>query len=415
MFDFRRESPYPMVPVDEAQRIIAANTSPLAVETIGSLDAEGRVLAEDVHAPEAIPDVPKATVDGYAVRADDGQAERCILTEVLTAGAASEHTLEAGTAVRIMTGAHLPNGADAVVMVEQTDEQDGMLWVEQPVRYGDNIRCVGDDVAQGECVVPQGMVLGAAEIGLLAMLGINRVSVYRRPCVAVLATGDELVEPYAPREAGKVRDSNRYALLAAVREAGCEAVSLGMVRDDVQKQRLALLDGIEQADMLITSGGVSMGTRDLIKPLLAKLGTVHFGRVLFKPGKPTTFATVQEKLVFGLPGFPASSLVAFEVFVRPALRRLQGDAHPHRPRVRVTLDEAIQPSQHRPEYQRVTLRWQGSRLVARSTGPQTSSRLLSLRSANGLLIVPAGERTYQAGDTLEALLIGRVLNEEDTA
>jgi molybdopterin molybdotransferase len=276
------------------------------------------------------------------------------------------------------------------------------------VTPGANIRTIGEDIAAEECVLAPGTVLGAAQIGLLAMLGCTQVKVYRRPRVGVLATGDELVEPDQQPARGGVRDSNRYALLVAVREAGCEALSLGIARDDMQVQRLTLLSGIEKADMVITSGGISMGTRDLIKPLLARLGTVHFGRVMFKPGKPTTFATVQGKPVFGLAGFPASSLVSFEVFVRPALRRMQGDANPERPHVRVRLEEAIHPSQTRPEYQRVVVRAQNGDLLARSTGSQLSSRLLSLRSANALLLVPPGEQTYAAGDTLEAILTGPI-------
>jgi molybdopterin molybdotransferase len=206
--------------------------------------------------------------------------------------------------------------------------------------------------------------------------------------------------------AGGIRDSNRYALLAAAREAGCATISLGIARDDEAVQRAAILEGLERADVLLTSGGVSMGTRDLIKPLLAELGTVHFGRIAFKPGKPTTFATVRDKLVFGLPGYPVSSLVSFEVFVRPALRRMQGDARPDRPRVRVVLRDPIQSSEDRPEYQRAIVAWEDGRLVARSTGAQGSSRLLSLRGANGLLLVPPSGRLHAPGEEMEALLTG---------
>ncbi len=404
MTAFPRESPYPLVPVEEAQRIISASITPLPVEHISSLKADGRVLAEDVATAEAIPDLPRVMVDGYAVRAADGQAERRVLQEVL-AGTAEPIALTPGTAVRIMTGAPLPPGADAVVMVEHTEEQAGILRVGIAVQPGQHIRTVGEDLAHGERVLPRGCTLGAPEIGLLAMIGCTRIAVYQRPRVAVLATGDELIEPDSPYTVGRVRDSNRYTLMAAVREAGGEAISLGIARDDRDVQREALLQGLSRADVVISSGGVSMGTRDLIKPLLAELGTVHFGRVSFKPGKPTTFATVQDKLVFGLPGFPASSLVAFEVFVRPALRRLQGDAQPERPRLRVTLDHTVRAAANRTEYQRVLITWRDGRLVARSAGAQTSSSLLSLHSANGLLIVPAGERVYSPGETLEALLI----------
>ncbi|MFL5804279.1 MAG: gephyrin-like molybdotransferase Glp [Roseiflexaceae bacterium] len=406
MQPMRRESPYPMVPIEEAQRIIAAHVAPLGVEEISSLAADGRVLAEDVFAGEDIPDVPKAAVDGYALRAGDGMAERRVLAELTAGGAFHETLLQPGTAARIMTGAPLPPGADAVIMVEQTEERDSVLRIERSVAPGESIHTVGQDIAHGALVLSRGAILGAAEIGLLATIGRGRARVYRRPVVAVLATGDEVHEPDAPLSVGGIRDSNRYALMAAAREAGCEAISLGIARDDEAVQRAALLDGLAHADVLLTSGGVSMGTRDLIKPLLAELGTVHFGRIAFKPGKPTTFATVRDKLVFGLPGYPVSSLVSFEVFVRPALRRMQGDVRPERPRVRAVLRDPIRAPGDRPEYQRAIVAWEDGRLVARSTGAQGSSRLLSLRGANALLLVPGDGQTHPAGAELEVLLTG---------
>jgi molybdopterin molybdotransferase len=409
MTEFRREPSYPMVPVDEAKHIIAAHIAPLEAEQVHSLTADGRVLAEAIHADMPMPDMLKAAVDGYALRADEGTNARRVLDTVITAGKQEPVFIEAGTAARIMTGAPVPEGASAVIMVEYTEERDGQLYIQQPIGQGANIRTIGEDIAANECVLEPGTVLGAAQIGLLAMLGRTEVQVFRRPRVSVLATGDELVEPDHEPARGGVRDSNRYALLAAVRDAGCEAISLGIARDDVQVQRLTLLSGIEQSDMVITSGGISMGTRDLIKPLLARLGTVHFGRVMFKPGKPTTFATVQGKPVFGLAGFPASSLVSFEVFVRPALRAMQGDAHPERPHVRVRLEAPVQPAPNRPEYQRVVVRAQNGDLLARTTGSQLSSRLLSMRGSNALLLVPPGEQVYAAGDTLEAILTGPIL------
>lgn len=401
----RRESPYPMVSVDEAHRLIMAYVAPLAIEEVDALSAEGRVLAEQLHSPEAMPDVPKSAMDGYALRAADGVAVRRVVAE-LTAGNAPGLVIGPGEAARIMTGAPMPAGADAMIPVEQTEEQGGVLRIARALSPGDFVHTVGQDIADGALVLSPGAVLAAADVGLLATLGFTRVRVYRRPRVAVLATGDEIVEPAAPRPAGAVRDSNRYALLAAAREAGCEVVSLGIARDDRATQREAMLRGLDQADVLITSGGVSMGTRDLIKPILAELGTVHFGRIAFKPGKPTTFATVGGRLAFGVPGFPVSSLVSFEVFVRPALRALQGDATPQRPRVRVAISAPVQPAPDRQEYQRVTVRWAGGRLVASSTGGQGSSRLLSLHGANGLLIVPPGEALHPAGAELDVLLTG---------
>lgn len=411
----QHQSPYPMVSVDEAQRLITAQVTTLGVEEVDILreSADGRVLAEDVYGIEPLPDMPKAAVDGYALRSTDGDAPRRVVAEV-TAGSTPGLRVEPGSAVRIMTGAPIPDGADAVMMVENTEERNGALIVQHTPRAGENIHAVGQDIAAGQLVLARGTTLGAAEIGLLATVGHGRVKVYRRPVVAVLATGDEVYEPDGEVFPGGVRDSNRYALMAAAREAGCLALSLGIARDDVHVQRAAILEALNRADVLLTSGGVSMGTRDLIKPLLAELGTVHFGRIAFKPGKPTTFATIERSasarssplLAFGLPGYPVSSLVSFEVFVRPALRRLQGDARPERPQVRVTLRDSIHPSPDRPEYQRAVVSWEEGQLVARSTGRQGSSRLLSMLGANALLIVPAGTAPYAAGAELDALITG---------
>jgi molybdopterin molybdotransferase len=407
MSEMRRESPYPMVPIEEALRLIMAHVAPLGAEEVDALAAEGRVLAAPVVAPEDVPDVPKAAMDGYALRAADGTAERRVVAE-LTAGVGPGLLIGPGEAARIMTGAPMPAGADAMIPVELTEERDAALHIARALQPGDYVHTVGQDIARGATVLERGSVVAPADVGLLAALGVTRVAVHRRPLVAVLATGDEIVEPGAARGPGAVRDSNRYALLAAAREAGCETLSLGIARDDWATQRAAILRGLDAADVLITSGGVSMGTRDLIKPILAELGTVHFGRVAFKPGKPTTFATIGGRLAFGVPGFPVSSLVSFEVFVRPALRALQGDAAPERPRLRVALAAAVRPSPDRPEYQRATVRWLGGRLVAATTGGQGSSRLLSLHGANALLLVPPGAETYPAGAELEALLTGPV-------
>ena len=237
------------------------------------------------------------------------------------------------------------------------------------------------------------------------------VEVYRRPRVAVLSTGDELVEPDQEAPYGAIRDSNRPALLAAVREAGGEPLSLGIARDDAAEQRRLVERGLAEADVLVTSGGVSVGTRDLIKPLLEELGTVYFGQVALKPGKPLTFAKVGPKAVFGLPGNPVSSLVSFEVFVRPALRKMQGYARLHRPTVEATLDHEVRKTPDRTEYQRAIVVWRPEGLVARTTGSQSSSRLLSMVGANALLHIPPGEGMLAAGTRVPALLVGELVAE----
>jgi molybdenum cofactor synthesis domain-containing protein len=296
-------------------------------------------------------------------------------------------------------------------MVEQTRESDGVVMLDDEPRPGENIHRRGQDVFVGQEVLAPGTVLGAPEIGLLATVGRTRVRVYRRPVVAVLSTGDELIEPDETLRPGAIRDSNRYALLASVREAGGEPLSLGSVRDDEAEQEALIREGVRRADVVLTSGGVSVGSRDLIKPILRRLGTIHFGRVAFRPGKPTTFATVDGRLVFGLPGFPVSSLVSFEVFVRPALRKMQGHRRVNRPIVRVEVEHEIRPSADRPEYQRAVIRWREGRLVAAATGAQRSSRLLSLAGANALLRIAPGTEPIPAGGQVDALLVGDIITE----
>ncbi len=405
MTEMHRESPYPMVSLATARAMVIAQVASLNSEEIDALSAEGRVLAATISAPEDVPDLPKSAMDGYALRSADGLILRRVVAE-LTAGAQSGLLIGPGEAARIMTGAPMPAGADAMIPVELTEERDGLLSIQRKLKPGDYVHTVGQDIAAGQQVLARGTLIGAADVGLLATVGVTRVPVFRRPRVAVLATGDEVVEPSAPRPAGAVRDSNRYALMAAAREAGCEAISLGIAPDDYAGQRAAILRGLEHADVLLTSGGVSMGTRDLIKPILAEIGTVHFGRINFKPGKPTTFATVGGTLIFGLPGYPVSSLVSFEVVVRPALRALQGDARPERPLALAKLSAPVRPSHDRPEYQRVVLSWRDGTLWAASTGGQGSSRLLSMRGANGLLLVPAGDEILPVGTQLEVLITG---------
>lgn len=404
----QRESAWPMVRVAEALQVVSdISRTPLGIEMIAPHLAAGRVLAETVLAPADMPAEPRATVDGYAIRTSDGDGPRQVIAE-LTAGGGERISLAPGQATRIMTGAPLPTGADAAVMVERTHEVDGVLTYQGSVRAGECVLPVGSDMRLDDVVIPAGSTISAGDVGLLTNIGLSLVAVYRRPVVAVLSTGDEVYEYDELLPYGGVRDSNRHALMAAIQAAGCEARSLGIARDDQALQRRKIMDGLTQADVLITSGGVSMGTKDFIKPLLAEIGTVHFGRIAFKPGKPTMCATVGERIMFGLPGNPVSSLVSFEVFVRPALRRLMGDATPDRPRVWVHLTESITPSPDRPEYQRAIVRWQDGRLVASTTGAQGSSRLLSMRAANALLVIAPGEERLAVGSQVEALIVGEI-------
>jgi molybdopterin molybdotransferase len=274
------------------------------------------------------------------------------------------------------------------------------------LRPGTNFHRPGDDLRAGERILSAGTQLGAAEIGIAAATGRALVPVRRRPRVALMSTGDELVEVGNTPGRGQIPDSNRWALLAALGEAGADVHLLGIAPDQPEPLRRVVVEALSHADALVTSGGVSVGTHDLVKPLLESLGEVHVGRVKLKPGKPFTFATLGEgKVAFGLPGFPVSSLVTFEVFVRPALRKMQGFAQLQRPTLRVRLGYEARPTADRTEYQRVTLRRDGEELVAETTGSQSSSRLMSLAGAHALVKVPAGGRSIPAGAIVEAMIL----------
>lgn len=400
-----KASAYPLVDADAAAQLVLERTPVLGSQELPLAECPGRVLAEDLIAQRQLPAFPASAVDGYALRAADAGRRLQVVGES-AAGRPFRGRLPERAAARILTGGVLPEGADTVVMLEEVEQ--GPDWVVVPPGYpaGRNFYRPGDDLRQGELVVRRGETLGAAELGLAAALGLSRLRVHRRPRVALLSTGDELVEVGEEPGPGQIVDSNRWALLAALREAGAEITPLGIAPDHPQELRRLVEKALEDHDVLVTSGGVSVGTHDLVKPLLESLGEVHLGRVKLKPGKPFTFATLPGgRLAFGLPGFPVSSLVTFEVFVRPALRRMQGHARLQRPTLPVRLAYEASSPGDRTEYQRVTLSREGGELVARSTGSQSSSRLMSLVGAQALVRVPPGDRGLPAGSVVEALIL----------
>ena len=395
-----------MIQPDEARATIFRYLWQLPAVQIPLRDASWRVLSDDLVAGEDQPPFPAATMDGYAVVADDPSPWREIVGRQ-AAGYVADLEVSLGTAAWITTGAPVPPGATAVVPVEATELADEHVIVHQEdIAPGENVRPVGVDLAKGSVVLTRGSLLGAAEMGLLAGLGIDPVTVTRRPRVSVLSTGDELVEPADIPGPGQIRDANRFSLIAALTEAGAEVVWAGRGPDEATALRSFLVDRIAGSDVVITSGGVSMGDLDLINPLLSELAEVHFRRVFMKPGKPFNFATSGDTLIFSLPGNPVSALVGFEVFIRPALRTMLGASAIDRPRARVRLDHSVQASD-RIEFQRAIVRVNpDGYLQASTTGPQASSRLASLVGANALIVVRPGSDLIPDGSHVEAILVG---------
>uniref|UniRef100_A0AAY4B1M2 Gephyrin n=1 Tax=Denticeps clupeoides TaxID=299321 RepID=A0AAY4B1M2_9TELE len=420
-----RMSPFPLTSMDKAFITVLEMTAVLGTEIINYRDGMGRVLAQDVYAKDNLPPFPASVKDGYAVRAADGPGDRFIIGES-QAGEQPTHTVMPGQVMRVTTGAPIPCGADAVVQVEDTEllreSEDGTEELEVRIlvqaRPGQDIRPIGHDIKRGECVLAKGTHMGPSEIGLLATVGVTEVEVQKFPVVAVMSTGNELLNPEDDLHPGKIRDSNRSTLLATIQEHGYPTINLGIVGDNPDDLLNALNEGISRADVIITSGGVSMGEKDYLKQVLDidLHAQIHFGRVFMKPGLPTTFATLDtdgaRKLIFALPGNPVSAVVTCNLFVIPALRKMQGilDPRPTIIKARLSCDVKLDP---RPEYHRCILTWHHQEPLpwAQSTGNQMSSRLMSMRSANGLLMLPPKTEQYvelHKGEVVDVMVIGRL-------
>ncbi|KAI9713140.1 MAG: hypothetical protein M1820_001125 [Bogoriella megaspora] len=435
-----RTSPYPMLTVDEALKLVRDFTPPpKVVEVLVDEQLGGAVLAEDVTAPESVPAFRASIVDGYAIKvAKDSASPKGVFPVAFAshAQASDLQELQDGHIARITTGAPLPPGANAVVMVEDTvihsmtedgREESEVEVLTDELKPGENVREVGSDVKEGETIMRSGEGITAVggEFGLLASVGVSEVAVYKRPIVGVLSTGDEIIphDRPGPLRLGEVRDTNRPTLLTAVKASRFEAVDLGIASDKPGALEETLRDALRRVDVIITSGGVSMGELDLLKPTIERSlgGTIHFGRVSMKPGKPTTFATVpfknnagerETKVIFSLPGNPASAVVTFHLFVLPSLHYASGIEPAGLPTVKVILEQDIKLDDKRNEYHRVlvTVGKDGA-MYATSTGMQRSSRIGSFKGANALLSLPARKGSLSKGERVDALLMGKLLNE----
>lgn len=392
-----------MLTPSQALRIILDGVGPLPGRGVDLDEALGRVLAEDIQSTEAIPPFVNSAMDGYAVRGADLEAVPVRLKVVgdRAAGGTGSEVVARGTALRIMTGAPMPEGADTVVPVELTARDGDFVEIRKTVPVGANIRLAGEDVREGEIVLTTGALLRASELGLLAALGRPRVTVVPPPTVAVITTGDELVEVSSPLGPGQIRDANLHSLCAQVRACGAIPLPIPRVKDDAGVLEAALRSALERADAVITNGGISMGEYDHIKPVMERLGVERlFWQVAQKPGKPMAFSLWRGKPVFGVPGNPVSALICFEEYVRPALRKMMGHTRLLRPERLAHWGEGQRksPEDPRVHFHRVLLNEVDGRLWASSTGPQGSGILTSMTRADALALLAAEAFDVKRGD-----------------
>jgi len=399
-----------VISVDEARRHVLEACRAMGARSMPLQEALGCVTAEAVVSDEDVPPFANTAMDGYAVRSADTQGApvRLVVVATLAAGAAPDVDVREGQAVRIMTGAPMPAGADAVVMVERTrsvDDGDAVM-IEVAATPGDHVRGPGEDLRRGQAVFGPGTVLSPGHVGVLASIGRETVTVIPPARVGVLSTGDELVAGGGPLRAGQIRDSNRPTLLALTAQAGCHPVDLGVVGDDEAALADAVTRGAATCDALVTSGGVSVGDFDYVKAVLDRLGRMQWWQVAVRPAKPLAFGVVADTPVFGLPGNPVSSMVSFELFARPALRQMMGHATLDRPRVTAVADEAMarQPDGKLHLVRVVAETGADDRWHVRSSGAQGSHVLSAMARANALVLLPDGPGVA-AGETVEVMLL----------
>lgn len=392
------------MPVEKARQFIRQFLTPLAKhESIRLCNALHRTLATDIQSPMNVPPHDYSAMDGYAVRHEDLTSAPTVLKVVGSAFAGHPFSgrVGAGECVRIMTGALIPEGCDSVVMQEHVQASGSSVEIGEGHRRGQNIRLIGEDIAQNSTVLTKGQIIRPAEMGLLASLGFSDVTVYHKLKVALFSTGDELQEPGTQLAPGKIYNSNRYSLLGMLGELGVEIVDMGTIRDDKTSLREALLDAASRADAIITSGGVSVGEADYIKQLLTEIGEVVFWKIAMKPGKPLAYGKIGTCHFFGLPGNPVAVMVTFQQFVRDALRILMGQQPRLTIEFQATCTSPIRKVPGRTEFQRGILSKDpdGSWTV-RTTGAQCSGILSSMSKANSYIVLPASQGSVEAGSTV---------------
>jgi molybdopterin molybdotransferase len=402
-----------MISVDEALDRILSHIRPLGFEKASLLDSLGRVIAEDIFARRNIPPLDNSAMDGYAVRWEDirnasqDHPVRLEVIEDLPAGFISTRTIEIGKAIRIMTGAPVPKGADTVIPVEESKKEEGFALIFKAAALGEHIRKSGEDVKKGDRVISKGDTIRPAEVGMLASVGRSFVSVSQRPLVAILCTGDELVDVDGDLDEVKIISSNSYTLGAQVKDCGAIPLHLGIARDRKDEIAEKLRQGI-RADVLISSAGVSVGDYDFVKDVLKDLGVeMVFWKVAMRPGQPLAFGTIGGKPVFGLPGNPVSSMISFEQFVRPSLLKMMGHRQLFRPVIEAVLKEEVRKMTGRRYFIRGAVSFERNQYLVTTTGEQGSGILRSMLRANGLIVVPEDQEIVTAGEKVKVQLLDR--------
>ena len=392
-----------MISVQDGQnQILRHLAEPTPPEVVAVTRARERVLAEDLLAPFDVPPSDNSAVDGYAVASDDVPASRTRELDVLAeiaAGAVFDGAVASGQAVRIMTGAPMPRGADTVYPQEVVERRGDRLIV-GPIGKGANVRNRGEDIRAGTIAIERGTVLRPQELGLVTSLGHWQVLVHRRPRVALLSTGDEVVEPGMPRKPGQIYDANRFTLRGSIEQCGGEVIDLGIVADVRDELRARLLEAASIGDMVVTSGGVSVGVLDLVKDVLGEIGAIDFWQVAMQPGRPLAFGRIGSAHFFGLPGNPVASMLAFMLFVRPAIHKLAGRRRLFPDTAEATAIEAIGKKKGRREFKRGIVQWKNGRWEARTTGPQGSGILSSMAAGNCLIVLDEERGDVVVGETV---------------
>lgn len=392
-----------MISVQDGQnQILRQLTHPTPPEVVAVTRARERVLAEDLLAPFDVPSADNSAVDGYAVASDDvptGAPRDLDVVAELAAGAVFEGAVAPGQTVRIMTGAPMPRGADTVYPQELVERRGERVRV-GPIPKGANVRKRGEDIQAGTVAIERGTVLRAQELGLVTSLGQWQVLVHGRPRVALLSTGDEVVEPGTPRKAGQIYDANRFTLRGSIEQCGGEVVDLGIVADARGELRTRLLEAAGAGDLVVTSGGVSVGVLDLVRDVLGEIGAIDFWQVAMQPGRPLAFGRIGAAHFFGLPGNPVASMLAFMLFVRPAIYKLGGRRRIFPDTAEATAMEAISKKRGRREFKRGVVQWKNGRWEARTTGPQGSGILSSMTAGNCLIVLEEDRGDVAAGETV---------------